>query len=172
MSYKDEILQTLFGGGYLDYEMLDKCKYDFEDVLNKINIFTTIGEMDFNDILIGAFDIFKENIYRAIDNKKEELRNQMEELENQAVGNDSENQRILFKTTDDEYLLLKEELEKIDKLNIFDDVEIFTNYLDTHIYFNCDKEIEKIYFDYFQDVIEEENEKIGFVSLEFNNFEN
>ena len=29
---KDDILQTIFGGGSLDWGMLDKCEYDFSDV--------------------------------------------------------------------------------------------------------------------------------------------
>ena len=69
MSYKDEILQTLFGGGILDYEMLDKCDYSFEDILQKIEMFTSREEMEFNDILIGAIDIYRENIQNIIDKK-------------------------------------------------------------------------------------------------------
>ena len=72
MSYKDEILQTLFGGGILDYEMLDKCDYSFEDILQKIEMFTSREEMEFNDILIGAIDIYRENIQNIIDKKIEE----------------------------------------------------------------------------------------------------
>ena len=54
---RDDILMTLFGGGSADYDMLDKCNYDFEDILRHIDSFTTREDMDFNDILIGAIDV-------------------------------------------------------------------------------------------------------------------
>ena len=45
---RDDILMTLFGGGSADYDMLDKCNYDFENILRHIDSFTTREDMDFN----------------------------------------------------------------------------------------------------------------------------
>ena len=42
MTFKDEILQTLFGGGTADYEMLEKCNSAFEDILDYIKSFTSV----------------------------------------------------------------------------------------------------------------------------------
>ena len=70
---RDDILMTLFGGGSADYDMLDKCNYDFKDILRHIDSFTTREDMDFNDILIGAIDEYRSNLEEAIENKKREL---------------------------------------------------------------------------------------------------
>ena len=129
MSYKDEILQTLFGGGILDYEMLDKCDYSFEDILQKIEMFTSREEMEFNDILIGAIDIYRENIQNIIDKK------------------------------------IEEGIEELKELNAYDDIESFANYLDTHI-FMSNEETRKIYKEFLEKEIEEEDEKIGFCWLD------
>ena len=67
LSFKDDILQTLFGGGIADYEMLEKCEYDFEDILNDIKGFTSVDEMKFNDILLGAIDLYRLHIENAIE---------------------------------------------------------------------------------------------------------
>ena len=79
---KDDILMTLFGGGSADYDMLDKCNYDFKDILRHIDSFTTREDMDFNDILIGAIDEYKSNLEEAIENKKRELEDNWKYLEN------------------------------------------------------------------------------------------
>ena len=46
---KDEILQTIFGGGTLDWEMLEKCEYDFEDIYEDMKMFcSSYEDFDFN----------------------------------------------------------------------------------------------------------------------------
>lgn len=156
---KDDILMTLFGGGTLDYEMLDKCNYDFEDILDMIKGFTTIDEMDFDDILIGAIDVYKNNIQNAIDNKIKELEDDIKYLEHRLdyVGyGKSDLYEIEGK---------KQDLEKLNTIYANDDIEYFTNYLDTHIFIN-DEETRKIYKEFLSKEIDEENEKIGFVELD------
>ena len=66
---RDDILITLFGGGIADYDMLDKCNYEFEDILRHIDSFTSREDMDFNDILIGAIDEYRSNLEKAIEEK-------------------------------------------------------------------------------------------------------
>ena len=107
LSFKDDILQTLFGGGIADYEMLEKCEYDFEDILNDIKGFTTIDEMDFNDILIGAIDIYRNNIESAIDTKIQEVECDLKGLEDYA---DEYNGNIDREYTE-RIINLREELE-------------------------------------------------------------
>lgn len=159
MSFKDEILQTLFGGGIADYEMLEKCNYDFEDILQYIKGFTSVDEMGFNDILLGAIDLFRDNLQSAIEDKKDELVSEIKYLEDRldyvAYG-----KKELY-----EIESKKTEYEQLCDLDTFNDIEYNTNYLDTDIWFT-DDEIKTIYKELLSKEIDEENEKIGFVELD------
>ena len=47
---KDDILMTIFGGGTLDWEMLDKCEYDFEDIYEDMKMFcSSYEDFDFTN---------------------------------------------------------------------------------------------------------------------------
>lgn len=159
LSFKEDILMTLFGGGIADYEMLEKCEYDFEDILGYVKGFTTVEEMGFNDILIGAIDLYKNNLNNAVEDKKKEMEENLKYLENRldyvAYG-----KRDLM-----EIEIARADLEKIEKLYPFDDIEYNTNYLDTQIWVIND-EIKAIYKEFLSKEIDEENEKIGFVELD------
>ena len=52
----------------------------------------------------------------------------------------------------------------LEKLNPYEDIESFINYLDTHIYITNDNS--KVYKEYLMDIIEEEDYNIGFLELE------
>lgn len=160
MKYRDEILQTLFGGGILDYDMLEKCEYDFGDVLYYIKEFTTIEDMTFNDILLGAIKMYKDNLQEKIDEKRKELEDNLKYLKNKldyvAYG-----KRELA-----ELEIVEDELDKIYRLDAFTDIEYYLNYLETKI-FIVDDEIRAIYKELLADEIDEENEKIGFVELDY-----
>lgn len=79
---KDEILQTIFGGGSLDWEMLDKCEYDFEDIYEDMKMFcSSYEDFDFNSILLGAIDLYKYHIQDKIDEKITETESDLKELE-------------------------------------------------------------------------------------------
>lgn len=156
---KDDILMTLFGGGSADYDMLDKCNYDFEDILRHIDSFTTREDMDFNDILIGAIDEYRSNLEKAIENKKRELEDNLKYLENELEVCGYGKREIM------EIESIKADLEKLEKLYPFDDIEYNTNYLDTQIWV-LDDEIKAIYKEFLADEVEKENEKIGFVELD------
>lgn len=147
---KYDVLQTLFkNGGTADWEMLEDCNYDFEDIWNKMLQFVDIYNMDFNDILAGAGDVFKSNIEDAIQKKIKELENDLE----YCVMNSNN----WYDTT-----LKIKELENLDPST---DIEMFTNCLDTRMYFR-DADIQELYKTYLKDEIEEENNKIGFVYLD------
>ena len=155
---KDDILMTLFGGGSADYDMLDKCNYDFEDILRHIDSFTTREDMDFNDILIGAIDEYRSNLEKAIENKKRELEDNLKYLENELEVCGYGKREIM------EIESIKADLEKLEKLYPFDDIEYNTNYLDTQIWV-LDDEIKAIYKEFLADEVEKENKRIGFVEL-------
>ena len=80
---KDEILQTIFGGGSLDWNMLDKCEYDFEDIYEDMKMFcSSYEDFDFNSILLGAIDLYKYHIQDKLDEKITETESDLKELEN------------------------------------------------------------------------------------------
>lgn len=156
---KDDILMTLFGGGSADYDMLDKCNYDFEDILRHIDSFTSREDMDFNDILIGAIDEYRSNLEKAIEDKKEKIEDNIQYLENKmsCCAYDKYDEIELIDNQND--------LEKLEQLYPFDDIEYNTNYLDTQIWV-ADDEIKAVYKELLADEVEKENEKIGFVELD------
>ena len=160
MSFKDDILQTLFGGGIADYEMLEKCEYDFEDILKFINSFVSREEMDFNSILLGAIDLYRNNLEKAIENKIAEYESELKYLDDyeETCGGD---RQIYYEILD-----YRDRIEKLEKLYPFDDIEYNTNYLDTQIWF-ADDEIKAIYREFLSKEIDKENEKIGFVELDY-----
>lgn len=161
MSFKDELVQELLGGGALDWEMLDKCNYSCEDILDKIKMFTTIDEMDFNDLLVGAIDLYRYNIQEKIDEKITETESDLQELERYSDENNG--------NIDMEYIdrieLLRKQLDELQELCAYDDIEHFVNYIDTSIFINND-EIRALYKKYLSEEIEKENEEIGFVELD------
>lgn len=110
MTYKDEILQTLFGGGTADYAMLEKCNYDFEDE---------------------------------------------EEWESGSLS----------QAEYDEYDRLQTERNDLESICVYDDIEYFVNYIDTHISIN-DETTKEVYRNYLKDFVDEENKNIGFVYLD------
>lgn len=159
LSFKDDILMTLFGGGIADYDMLEKCEYDFEDILSYIDSFYSREEMDFNSILLGAIDLYRSNLENAIENKKAEMEENLKYLENRL-------DYVAYGKTDlMEIEVARADLEKIEKLYPFDDIEYNTNYLDTQIWV-ADDEIKAIYKEFLSKEVDEENEKIGFCELD------
>lgn len=159
MSFKEEILCNLFGGGVADYDMLEKCNYDFQDILDDVSMFVSRDEMDFNDILLGAIDIFRQNIENAIINRIEKIDDNIKYLENK-IDCCAYDKRDNVELAD-----LWEEKEKLENLDVYNDIEYSTNYLDTHIFITND-ETKDIYKKYLSEEINEENENIGFVELD------
>lgn len=159
---KDEILQTIFGGGSLDWEMLEKCEYDFEDIYKNMKMFcSSYEDFDFNSILLGAIDLYKYHIQDKIDEKITETESDLKELENyEEMYNGNIAYEYINKIID-----LRKQLEDLQKLYATDDIEYFTNYLDTSIFILND-EIRALYKKYLKEEIKAENELIGFVNLD------
>ena len=159
---KDEILQTMFGGGTLDWEMLEKCEYDFEDIYKNMKMFcSSYEDFDFNSILLGAIDLYKYHIQDKIDEKITETESDLKELENyEEMYNGNIAYEYINKIID-----LRKQLEDLQKLYATDDIEYFTNYLDTSIFILND-EIRALYKKYLKEEIKAENELIGFVNLD------
>ena len=159
---KDDILQTIFGGGTLDWEMLEKCEYDFEDIYKNMKMFcSSYEDFDFNSILLGAIDLYKYHIQDKIDEKITETESDLKELENyEEMYNGNIAYEYINKIID-----LRKQLEDLQKLYATDDIEYFTNYLDTSIFILND-EIRALYKKYLKEEIKAENELIGFVNLD------
>ena len=159
---KDDILMTMFGGGTLDWEMLDKCEYDFEDIYKNMKMFcSSYEDFDFNSILLGAIDLYKYHIQDKIDEKITETESDLKELERYI---DENNGNVDIEYVDDKKRL-EQKLEDLQKLYATDDIEYFTNYLDTSIFILND-EIRALYKKYLKEEIKAENELIGFVNLD------
>ena len=159
---KDEILQTIFGGGTLDWEMLEKCEYDFEDIYKNMKMFcSSYEDFDFNSILLGAIDLYKYHIQDKIDEKITETESDLKRLERYI---DENNGNVDIEYVDDKKRL-EQKLEDLQKLYATDDIEYFTNYLDTSIFILND-EIRALYKKYLKEEIKAENELIGFVNLD------
>ena len=150
-----DILCSLFGGGYADWEMLEKCEYDFED----IRTFTDVSNMSFNSILTGIFCVYIGHIQDIIKNKIEEKKEKLLYFQTK------ENCCGFDKTDEMESKYLINDIRKLEDLSPTDDIEFYTNYLDNGIYI-LDKETRNVYKELLSKEIEKENDKLGFTSLD------
>ena len=148
---KEEILMELLECGSLDLNMLDECEYNFYDILEECNSFTE--KPKFCDILYGAICIYQKNISNKIDERISELDDLMEELDDQGLA-DTE-----------EFAEYEEEQKALKELDPYEDITNFINYIDTSIGIP-DENKKEIYSKYLSDIINEEDEQIGFVSLQ------
>ena len=159
---KDEILQTIFGGGTLDWEMLEKCEYDFEDIYEDMKMFcSSYEDFDFNSILLGAIDLYKYHIQDKLDEKITETESDLKELERYS----DENNNNIDQKYIDEISNLRKQLAELQTLCVDDDISYYANYLDNGIYI-VDDEIRALYKKYLKEEIKAENELIGFVNLD------
>ena len=159
---KDEILQTIFGGGTLDWEMLEKCEYDFEDISKNMKMFcSSYEDFDFNSILLGAIDLYKYHIQDKLDEKITETESDLKDLERYS----DENNNNIDQKYIDEISNLRKQLEELQTLCVDDDIFYYANYLDNGIYILND-EIRALYKKYLKEEIKAENELIGFVNLD------
>ena len=159
---KDEILQTIFGGGTLDWEMLEKCEYDFEDIYKNMKMFcSSYEDFDFNSILLGAIDLYKYHIQDKLDEKITETESDLKDLERYS----DENNNNIDQKYIDEISNLRKQLAELQTLCVDDDISYYANYLDNGIYI-VDDEIRALYKKYLKEEIKAENELIGFVNLD------
>ena len=159
---KDDILMTIFGGGTLDWEMLDKCEYDFEDIYEDMKMFcSSYEDFDFNSILLGAIDLYKYHIQDKLDEKITETESDLKDLERYS----DENNNNIDQKYIDEISNLRKQLAELQTLCVDDDISYYANYLDNGIYI-VDDEIRALYKKYLKEEIKAENELIGFVNLD------
>lgn len=159
ITFKEEILCTLLECETADLDMLEDIEYDFEDILDYIETFKTRDEIRFNDILLGAIDLFRRNIEYAIEKKLEEKRADWKYYESFIDdGSYSTNDILILENT-------IKEVEELENLSVCDDIEYYTNYLDNGVFIQ-DKETRKIYKKYLSEIIEEENDNLGFTRLD------
>lgn len=154
----EDILMGLLDCGSADLKMLEKCEYDFSDIRD---ILEEQGmDMSFQNILYACIDKYKSNLYDKIEYRIGEIEEEIKVLENESDWNNGNVSNEFSNKIKD----LWEEKELLEKLNPYEDIESFINYLDTHIYITNDNS--KVYKEYLMDIIEEEDYNIGFLELE------
>lgn len=156
------ILCSLLECGYADLNMLNKCNYEYEEIEKHIiDVYGEDTKITLTKILCGAIIHYKSRVQNKIDEMIFELECEIKDME-QWYDDVDVKINIEDKVKLDRLWKEKEDLEN---LNAYDDIEEFINYIDTHIYIN-DEELKAIYNKYLSDYIKEENEEIGFVSLD------
>lgn len=131
-----DLLMAVFGGGTADWDMISKCEYDAEDIIERVKEYGDFESADFNTLLGGAIDLYRYHIQDAL----EEVKGSVED---------------------------EEERAKLEELDPYTDIDAYTNYLDTSMFFSSDVDDEKkeLYEKYLRDAIDAEDEKIGFCYL-------
>lgn len=157
---REEILQTIFGGGSLDWDMLDKCEYDFSDIWELVRQYDII-DMNFNSIIESCMEFYKQHIQDKLDEKITETESDLKELENyeDMYGGDIAYEYV------NKIIDLRKQLDELQTLCADDDIQYYANYLDNGIYIVND-ETKALYKKYLKEEIKKENELIGFVSLD------
>lgn len=157
------ILCSLLECGYADLNILNKCNYEYEEIEKHIiDIYGEDTKITLTKILCGAIIHYKSRVQNKIDEMIFELECEIKDIEQ--LNDEMQEIKEEDKTKLDRLYQEKEDLEN---LNAYDDIEDFINYIDTHIYIT-DEELKAIYNKYLSDYIEEENDEIGFVSLDLN----
>ena len=134
------ILMAMFGGGIADWQDIAETKYDWEEIFkNARNRY--FGE----NIKLEMNDLYAEILTMARDELVEIIEEYVE------------------KANTKEEIILANKIEDISK----EDFEIFTNYLDTHIWFRGTEEQGTIIQELFEHKIDTINDKIGFTYINF-----
>lgn len=157
---REEILQTIFGGGSLDWDMLDQCNYDFSDIWEIVKQYDII-DMNFNSIVEGCMELYTQHIQDKLDEKITETESDLKELERYS----DENNNNIDQKYIDEISNLRKQLEELQTLCVDDDITYYANYLDNGIYI-VRNGIRALYKKYLEEEVEKENELIGFVNLD------
>ena len=121
---RDLLLSSILGCGYLDLSVLDDCEYDFDEMVEECKF--NFGEISLNGLARTMFAMGIRDIEEWINNRIEEIKGEMEYF----YFEDGENEE-----DDEEYMMLRKELEELEELKPWEDIESFHNYLDTSIYF-------------------------------------
>lgn len=154
------MVEEMLKCGSLDIQMLDKCEYDYDDIKSNID-YLRVEDIDINTILASCIDFFISNIQYEIENKINETESDLKELERYI---DENNGNVDIKYVEDREML-EQELEELQSLNAYDDIEYYTNYLDTSVYI-VDRDTRELYSKYLKEEVEKENERLGFCYLD------
>lgn len=132
---KDWLLMELLHCGEYDLSLLDDVGYDWCDIISTDREFT----FNINGLMRQVFSYGLSQVENAVDGRIEWLR---ETQENYGISDEQ-----------------KEELEALEKLDVWEDFESFHNYIDTHIW--CEKNKE-IYQKYLQEALDDFADGTGF----------
>lgn len=112
ISSREDFLMTFIGCGQLDLQLIDDVEYDWCDVLERVD-FTCLGERKMSAIMHAVFDVGKDEINEAIRERIDYLEDTKKTY---GISEEQEN-----------------ELKDLKKLNPYNDLEEYHNYLDTHV---------------------------------------
>lgn len=112
ISSREDFLMTLIGCGQLDLRLIDDVEYDWCDVLERVD-FNCLGEKKMPAIMHAVFDVGKDEMNEAIVKRVDYLEDTKKTY---GISEEQEN-----------------ELEDLKKLNPYNDLEVYHNYLDTHV---------------------------------------
>lgn len=112
ISSREDFLMTFSGCGQLDLQLIDDVEYDWCDVLERVD-FTCLGERKMSAIMHAVFDVGKDEINEAIRERIDYLEDTKKTY---GISEEQEN-----------------ELKDLKKLNPYNDLEEYHNYLDTHV---------------------------------------
>lgn len=134
--YRD-LLCGLLNCGYLDLQVIEDIDYDMEEILENLK-FAGFDEININTVMMTVFDMARGEVRNYIDERIEELKEDEDELSSED----------------------KEELELLQQLEVFEDIESYHNYLDTGAYINSD--VEDVYKTYCKSALDLFEEKTGY----------
>lgn len=145
ISNKEGILMRLLNCGSLDLSMLDDIGYDLDEIIDELQ---EDGCLSLNNIFESVFNKGIQEVYEALEDIKKIIKDDIEDED----------------TDEEEHNAFECELKELEKLNPEEDIDYFTNCLDTHISINNNQDI---YRDYLIDDLKEIEKNMGF---DFENF--
>ena len=134
MSFKDDLLVELLGCGYADLSVLEDCKYDFSDIIEEC--YSVFGKLELNALARIMFEFGIREIGEAIDKRIDELANYVEDEDELSEE-------------------LREELNALRDLYVYEDIQSFHNYLDTSIWICNHNDVYEKYLGEALDMFEE-----------------
>lgn len=134
ISAKDDLLITLLGCGTLDLEMLEDVRYDFDEVIGRLDGLP-IQEVGFNGLMRAVVDVGIIHIKEAVDDRICELK--AAQVERELDEDEAEEYRLLGLLDPD------------------NDIQSYHNCLDTSAWFERNGEVYRLYLEEAIDSFEE-----------------
>lgn len=117
-----ELLAALLDCGYRDLDVLSNCEYNFYDLVGRTKEYTE--QPNLNDLAYEMFNMAKNDLNDSITERMQEL-DAKENLTREEA----------------------EELNALEQLNPYEDIESWHNFLDTSVYFISNGDVYKKYLD-------------------------